>query len=85
MTDSDCENSMADKRAPGSERAAERRLGPHMQVYIHTYTHTLYLYTSVHNLNIFTRNLCLNDFQAFDYEKKKLLATKGKQRLVLLI
>ncbi|XP_067223706.1 protein bicaudal C homolog 1-B isoform X1 [Chanodichthys erythropterus] len=45
LADSDCENSMADKRAPGSERAAERRLGPHMQ--------------------------------AFDYEKKKLLATKA--------
>uniref|UniRef100_A0A8C1ICG1 BicC family RNA binding protein 1a n=1 Tax=Cyprinus carpio TaxID=7962 RepID=A0A8C1ICG1_CYPCA len=39
------ENPVADKRAPGSERAAERRLAPHMQ--------------------------------AFDYEKKKLLATKA--------
>ncbi|XP_056091005.1 protein bicaudal C homolog 1-B isoform X3 [Rhinichthys klamathensis goyatoka] len=44
LADSDCENQVADKRAPGSERAAERRLGPHMQ--------------------------------AYDYEKKKLLATK---------
>ncbi|XP_067311746.1 protein bicaudal C homolog 1-B isoform X2 [Pseudorasbora parva] len=31
LADSDCEDPMADKRAPGSERAAERRLGPHMQ------------------------------------------------------
>ncbi|XP_056624683.1 protein bicaudal C homolog 1-B isoform X1 [Triplophysa dalaica] len=45
LADSDCENTMADKRAPGSERAAERRLAPHIQ--------------------------------AFDYEKKKLLATKA--------
>ncbi|XP_059374780.1 protein bicaudal C homolog 1-B-like [Carassius carassius] len=45
LSDSDCENPVADKRAPGSERAAERRLAPHMQ--------------------------------AFDYEKKKLLATKA--------
>uniref|UniRef100_A0A8C1LE32 BicC family RNA binding protein 1a n=1 Tax=Cyprinus carpio TaxID=7962 RepID=A0A8C1LE32_CYPCA len=45
LGDSDCENPVADKRAPGSERAAERRLAPHMQ--------------------------------AFDYEKKKLLATKA--------
>ncbi|XP_051741331.1 protein bicaudal C homolog 1-B-like isoform X2 [Ctenopharyngodon idella] len=41
LDNSDCENSLADKRAPG--KAAERRLGPHMQ--------------------------------AFDYEKKQLLAT----------
>ncbi|XP_056332799.1 protein bicaudal C homolog 1-B isoform X2 [Danio aesculapii] len=39
------DNPMTDKRAPGSERAAERRLAPHMQT--------------------------------FDYEKKKLLATKA--------
>uniref|UniRef100_A0A8C2HCR6 BicC family RNA binding protein 1a n=1 Tax=Cyprinus carpio TaxID=7962 RepID=A0A8C2HCR6_CYPCA len=45
LADSDSENPVADKRAPGSERAAERRLAPHMQ--------------------------------AFDYEKKKLLATKA--------
>uniref|UniRef100_A0A8C1BUB1 BicC family RNA binding protein 1 n=1 Tax=Cyprinus carpio carpio TaxID=630221 RepID=A0A8C1BUB1_CYPCA len=45
LGDSDCENPVADKRAPGSERAAERRLAPHME--------------------------------AFDYEKKKLLATKA--------
>ncbi|XP_016379248.1 protein bicaudal C homolog 1-B-like isoform X1 [Sinocyclocheilus rhinocerous] len=45
LANSDCENPVADKRAPGSERAAERRLAPHMQ--------------------------------AFDYEKKKLLATKA--------
>ncbi|XP_043119624.1 protein bicaudal C homolog 1-B isoform X4 [Puntigrus tetrazona] len=31
LGDSDCENPVADKRAPGSERAAERRLAPHMQ------------------------------------------------------
>uniref|UniRef100_A0A8C1LGW3 BicC family RNA binding protein 1a n=1 Tax=Cyprinus carpio TaxID=7962 RepID=A0A8C1LGW3_CYPCA len=59
LGDSDCENPVADKRAPGSERAAERRLAPHMQVYIHIFT------------------LCINHFQAFDYEKKKLLATKA--------
>ncbi|TRY60487.1 hypothetical protein DNTS_028916 [Danionella cerebrum] len=44
LTDSD-ESPVTDKRAPGSERAAERRLAPHLQ--------------------------------AFDYEKKKLLATKA--------
>lgn len=44
LADSD-DDPMTDKRAPGSERAAERRLAPHMQ--------------------------------AFDYEKKKLLATKA--------
>ncbi|RXN38290.1 bicaudal C -like protein [Labeo rohita] len=31
LADSDCENPVTDKRAPGSERAAERRLAPHMQ------------------------------------------------------
>uniref|UniRef100_A0A671LPU9 Protein bicaudal C homolog 1-B-like n=1 Tax=Sinocyclocheilus anshuiensis TaxID=1608454 RepID=A0A671LPU9_9TELE len=31
LANSDCENLVADKRAPGSERAAERRLAPHMQ------------------------------------------------------
>ncbi|XP_052002019.1 protein bicaudal C homolog 1-B-like isoform X1 [Xyrauchen texanus] len=45
LADSECENTVTDKRAPGSERAAERRLAPHIQ--------------------------------AFDYEKKKLLATKA--------
>ncbi|XP_051502868.1 protein bicaudal C homolog 1-B-like isoform X2 [Myxocyprinus asiaticus] len=45
LADSECENTVTDKRAPGSERAAERRLAPHLQ--------------------------------AFDYEKKKLLATKA--------
>uniref|UniRef100_A0A672S135 BicC family RNA binding protein 1 n=1 Tax=Sinocyclocheilus grahami TaxID=75366 RepID=A0A672S135_SINGR len=31
LANSDCENLVTDKRAPGSERAAERRLAPHMQ------------------------------------------------------
>ncbi len=43
LGDSDCENPVADKRAPGSERAAERRLAPHMQVYIHIHTHCTYI------------------------------------------
>uniref|UniRef100_A0A8C1VW35 BicC family RNA binding protein 1a n=1 Tax=Cyprinus carpio TaxID=7962 RepID=A0A8C1VW35_CYPCA len=33
LGDSDCENPVADKRAPGSERAAERRLAPHISIY----------------------------------------------------
>ncbi len=43
LGDSDCENPVADKRAPGSERAAERRLAPHMQVYIHIHTRCTYI------------------------------------------
>uniref|UniRef100_A0A672QPS9 BicC family RNA binding protein 1 n=1 Tax=Sinocyclocheilus grahami TaxID=75366 RepID=A0A672QPS9_SINGR len=66
LADSDSENPVADKRAPGSERAAERRLAPHMQC---TQTKTF--------SHIFTLSLFINVFQAFDYEKKKLLATKA--------
>lgn len=55
----------------------------HICRFIYTYTHTHYTHIQVYKKC--TRSLCLNVFQAYDYEKKKLLATKGDQKLDLLI
>ncbi len=68
LADSDCENPVADKRAPGSERAAERRLAPLCR-FIYTCTHAALTY-SVHKLKHIHTDLCINVFQAFDYEKR---------------
>lgn len=80
---------MADKRAPGSERAAERaaqqnereriRLAPqtsfaNMQVITHNPTCT----KSKAQKALSNKGTKLLSLQAFDYEQKKLLATKGK-------
>ncbi|KAJ8248375.1 hypothetical protein GJAV_G00241350 [Gymnothorax javanicus] len=54
------ESPLADKRAPGSERAAERAAQQ-----------------SSERLRLHTAQPCFSDIQAFDYEQKKLLATKA--------
>ncbi|XP_026165883.1 protein bicaudal C homolog 1 isoform X3 [Mastacembelus armatus] len=88
---SSSDSPVADKRAPGSERAAERaaqqnereriRLAPqtsfaNMQVYTHT--NTKYIVLAVLRNAMYNCCVCVMlSFQAFDYEQKKLLATKA--------
>lgn len=86
---SSSDSPVADKRAPGSERAAERaaqqnereriRLAPqtsfaNMQVHTHTHRDTHH----AHSMKTWRDKTVHSFFQAFDYEQKKLLATKGQ-------
>lgn len=57
----------------------------HICRFIYTYTHAALTYKCTQTKTNSHCLLCINVFQAFDYEKKKLQATKGEHRLDLLI
>ncbi|KAK7901900.1 hypothetical protein WMY93_018669 [Mugilogobius chulae] len=81
---SSSDSPVADKKAPGSERAAERaaqqnerdriRLAPQSSLQTCRYRNTQQLQKECVNINLTAVHLSL---QAFDYEQKKLLATKA--------
>ncbi|CAG10078.1 unnamed protein product [Tetraodon nigroviridis] len=83
---SSSDSPVADKRAPGSERAAERAAQQSERERIRLAPQTTFTNIQVGSgpprprLAEAQRSRCPLSFQAFDYEQKKLLATKGEER-----